>query len=1008
MSRERAAGTLTLGVLLLVLIRTAGAQQLPFRRYGVADGLPNGSVTAIHQDSKGFLWVGTRAGICRFDGERFITLDSRSGLPHPLINAIAEDKAGRIWVGTNGGGLASISPDHGMRIAAFRIDSRPGSERVNSLAFDRLGHLWCATDAGLYKGILVDEGPPQMTAIVAHPETAGLMPVLKDPDGSLWFGIFHEVIHVDGDSVERIPTPVGAAFDEVTGLVRDSSGRLLAGFGASVSALEGSEVKRSGFTKGFTPALFPISLPAGQKIYQMLSGPKGTIWIASRRGLLKWQGSGVATYGSLNGLGSDLLFSLANDREGNLWIGTQNAGLVRLSIDSGVRYTAREGLPEDSVAAVVPTGDGSATLSLLNGGLAELHGDRVVRVSGSDRPPFNRTSLRLARDGRKCWWLGTDSALFRVDGPSVDLARAERIRSEEENDILLVEAPFHLDPAGDLWASSRDGTVWRFPSGASRPVAAFRNPPVSGDDSLGRLLMTRSGVLWVATARRFGRISGTRFEPVETGVSFSQTPVRALLQDSVGRLWVGLRNGGLLTAPDPESAAPRFAPVGRRGELSSTSVLSLAEGVRGEVLAGTERGIDVCDPRGLLRHLGAANGVPETRVTMLAKETSGPLWAATADGVVRLASTGAGPARLPAPVYLRRISIADEARPRLENGSLRSMDLSLPPSPSLSIEWTGVSLSDAGALHYQFALEEVDKAWSGPTTERSVSYVRLPAGRYRFRVRAVTPDGLVSEEPAVLSLSVPPPVWRRLWFLSLVALGLGLVARVVYRARIERLLAVERIRTRIASDLHDDVGSSLSRIAVLSDAARRVSGEIDSEVGERLDRIAEISRELVDTMSDIVWAVNPARDRLRDLSQRMRRFAEDLLGAAGLELSLSLPSPEEDVPISADVRREVLMIFKEAVHNVLRHAGARSVAIRVERVGGRILLSVKDDGCGFETGAPREGNGLSNIALRSARLGGTLVILSTKGEGSEVRLTSPLRPANAARKSPGDQRDSGS
>jgi len=211
-----------------------------------------------------------------------------------------------------------------------------------------------------------------------------------------------------------------------------------------------------------------------------------------------------------------------------------------------------------------------------------------------------------------------------------------------------------------------------------------------------------------------------------------------------------------------------------------------------------------------------------------------------------------------------------------------------------------------------------------------------------------------------------------------------------YRYRVAQLIRLERVRTRIASDLHDDIGSSLSQIAILSEVARREFGETDSRVTEPLQRIASVSREIVDSLSDIVWSINPAHDRVGDLAQRMRRFGGEVLESRDVQWEFRFPGHTHDLQLDADTRREVFLIFKESVHNLMRHSGCSAAETTLEIKDGELILTIRDNGLGFDATQIHSGNGLTSMRSRATRLGGCLEFLSD-GRGAGLVLHVPVR-----------------
>src|SRR5262249_23816543 len=313
-----------------------------------------------------------------------------------------------------------------------------------------------------------------------------------------------------------------------------------------------------------------------------------------------------------------------------------------------------------------------------------------------------------------------------------------------------------------------------------------------------------------------------------------------------------------------------------------------------------------------------------------------------------------------------------------------------------------LSFAPGEVLRYQYKLEGADQDWGPPTEQRSVTY-RLAPGRYKFLVRAVNSDDLPSGTPAVITFRILPPVWARWWFLALVAIGTALILYRFYRYRVARLLELERVRTRIATDLHDDIGSSLSRMAILSEVAKqRMDGADRQQASSILTEIAESARGVVESMSDIVWAIDPRRDDLSNVVFRLRQFASDLLGANGIAWTLQAPSEFDKVNLNPKQRRPLFLIFKEAINNSARHSACRSVRLRLSIVHNRIIAEIGDDGLGFavpllhQQGGNGPGvHGLENIRMRAAQLGGYLTIDSSPDRGTLVRVEVPLKKTKA-------------
>ena len=291
-------------------------------------------------------------------------------------------------------------------------------------------------------------------------------------------------------------------------------------------------------------------------------------------------------------------------------------------------------------------------------------------------------------------------------------------------------------------------------------------------------------------------------------------------------------------------------------------------------------------------------------------------------------------------------------------------------------------------LLYQYKLEGGSQDWSASTAERSVN-LSLSPGSYRLLVRAISTDGTLSQTPASVSFIILRPIWQRWWFVTIAASLVALAAYAFYRYRVARLIELERVRTRIATDLHDDIGSNLSLIAMVSEVAKDQASKGGPEVIERLALVARTSRQSVDAMSDIVWAVNPKRDHMHDLTERMRRFASDTFSARDIEFQFSPPAAGQDIKLGADIRRQVYMVFKEGVNNIAKHSGCARAEIDVRISGGHLIVRLSDDGKGFEPGGECDeygGNGLVSMRGRAESIGGKLEVVSRPGAGTTVTL----------------------
>ena len=958
------------------------AQTLAFRRYDVPQGLAHSRVNCIFQDSKRFLWIGTWEGLSCFDGSGFESYGEDSGLGTALVNTVAEDPTGRLWVGTNGNGLARLLEDPaeisaappGVRFEAFRVgDDDPASENVDEVLFAEHGTPWCLTDAGVFRGQWKVGGGLAFECVVrGKPRNLNATrAACLDSRGRMWFGVGERLVVVEGGRVDELELPPGFPTSLVL-LEAAHDGRILAAHARGLF-----ELREPGGAAPIDWRPIHLDLEPGREIRCLASDGAGRTWVGTSKGLFLLGADFPRLFTAAHGLPDDFVRTLHVDDEGHLWIGTNSRGACELGQETIVRWSRAGGLPSDDVVAVVESADGRIYGSTSLAGLFEIVGERAVPIAGSGLPPFDRVGPRLFQDARGGWWVGAEDGVHRSPGPELRLGEGE---IEGFAGLPVVGAPdaFCEGTAGDVWIGSTNDAVLRVAPG-SAPSEVLSGLP----SAPGPMHFDRSGTLWIGARRSILRLRAERAETLEPSEGLPETSPRAFHQDRAGRFWIGLRNRGVSMTEEPAAAQPRFRNWSTREGLSSGAVWSIAEDRFGRIYLGTGRGLDRLDPEsGLVEHFTEAEGLPGSVVNDLLADAGGDVWIATSGGLARLRPAPPRDAP-PAPtVVIRRVQLAGREVPLPERGVSA---WTLPPidqaQANLRVEY--VEPGPERGVQYEYRLEGAGGGFSAPTEQRSVDYARLAPGDYRFVVRS-TRGG----SPGSLEFRVLPPLWRRGWFLAAAAALVAAVAYALHRSRVRRVLALEGVRTQIATDIHDDLGSGLAQIAILTEVAKR---ESPPSAQGHLDEAARLARSMRESMSDIVWAIDPRRDRFADLVQRMRQAAFNLLEAEGLRVEFRAPADEaiEGVGLAPDRRRHLLLALKETLTNVSRHARASTVEIEVKLESRELVLTVQDDGAGFDPSVERRGNGLASLERRARSLSGTIEIRSAPGKGTRVEIRVP-------------------
>ena len=986
---SRVAALLVFGVSLL------GARHLPIQVYTTVQGLPRNLVECMTFSPNGMLWLCTSEGLARFDGYHFQVFGPGQGMPSRRILDLAASRRGAYWL-VSGAGVCRFSPDSKIGQPCRLLDSEPKLAQVftDTILESDGGVTWFADGVRLYR-VSADERRLESVALPL-PQGEQITMLADGAEGDLL---------VSTDFHLYSWKPAGAP-------------RLLSGQVGAIGCLQNLRLAAGDYLIAATNGLFRLTYKGTYNLSQLAVGGitrvnvvlrrrDGSVWIGGNGGIERVDfdaAGGLETldhYTAEDGLPSSEIVWLTEDLQGNLWGATEGAGIFRIAAGGFVTYFTQDGLgPTDRIASIFEDGARRLVVEPSWGSQPRF----VVRSGGRFQevplrhPPalryfgwgWNQLTVR-AHDGE--WWIPSGQGMLRYP----KLARTEdvshvmpRYYAEPELGCREVFRLFE-DAAGDVWLSclapERKLMRWRRSSGQ---FEAFH----AGDGWLENAVamairQAPDGTIWVGSGSSVFRFRAGRFErflpaPVNTNPS-----IRDLMVDHAGRVWVATDFEGMFRCDNTGDAHPVFRQYTSREGLSTNSVQTLQEDGAGFIYAGTAAGVDRIDPQApansrRIRHFTAADGLPEAQLTTSFRDSRSHLWFGSLHGLSEF-----DPARLPRhpppPVYIMRVRVRGEEVPLPWEGARRmALDLSSGRN-QLEVDYAGVDPGAAGSLHYQYRLAGIDRSWSAPVDELSVNYARLPSGSFRFEVRAVDAEGQVSPQAAAIDLTVAAPIWRRWWFVIGMPVMLALAIVRIYDYRLRNLLAVERLRTRIATDLHDDIGASLTQISILSELARR------SYAPQVLADVANIARDVGQDMSDIVWAVNPRHDRFEGLVHRMRRFASDTLGGAEIGLEFEADKLPPDFAVPLDARRPLYLVFKEAVNNVARHSGATRAAIRLSLDHHRLKLVVQDNGRGFDPAAVHAGEGLASIVRRLRELDGTAIWEPAHGGGTRFTAAVPLR-----------------
>jgi ligand-binding sensor domain-containing protein/signal transduction histidine kinase len=984
------------------------------RTWHATDGLPSDSVTAIMQSHDGFLWIGTSAGLVRFDGVKFTEVRPAASPLNNLtgVTALCEDRDGDLWVGTQENGLFQLSGGK-----TLHYGRREGllSENVTSLAADNRGRVWIGSHSGLslwngtaFIGLTKREGLPD--------DSVSGINVARS--GAVWITTRVGMCrYIDGRIVPyAFQTESQGRSPEYLGAYEDQRGNLWA-FGDTylVNLTEG---KRFNY--------FRSSEPGSLRIWSLCEGHDGRLWIGtSGRGLFCFENNRFQPVILDENRWPYDVRSICEDREGNLWLGTSGGGLVELRLQSVYVLREGQGLPNSLPTALALDANGRLYVGLQRGGLWSGETGRFNPVAGSGGLELQGliSSVCVAQDGTI--WAGTlGDGLFGLrNGRGVHYGSADGLADDEvlAMSITAGDAVWLSTAAGGLHCVTNNRIV-RY-----GPAEGLPEAPVTA------MVPAAGGGLWLGLENgQVLREQGGQFKMSKPADNITGQPVLALFEGDGGRLWIGTAGGGLACMLDGVGLN-----WSTNNGLPDATITGVVEDEAKNLWLGTGCGIyrisrkDVRqalnNPQNHLscRLVSPARTMPESSTAfggiraLLAPD--GVIWFATSGGMMNVDTRRSDAEPPPFPVYIESATINGDPPMSLLRGGL------WPPAGtnlvfvgpvdlrSLEIHYTAVNFSAPQEIQFRHKLEGSDADWVDDAGARVAHYGHLPRGNYRFRVAARMGDGPWLEAGEPFGFTVPTPIFFQTWAIGLyVIAAISLVAgtvRIISHRRLRRTLArlaqersVERERMRIARDMHDEMGSKLTKISFLSEHVQMDVLPAGPAL-EKIQSIAQTSRDLLQTMDEIVWVVNPRNDTLENLVAYLSHYAVEYFQNTPVECELRLPQELPQYPLSSEARHNLFLTFEESLNNVLKHSGATKVKVAMSVEGHEFDIKITDNGRGFQAPPPpaangeaatgRRGNGLRNMRQRLTTIGGACVVTSQPGGGTTVTLQIRLNENSA-------------
>jgi ligand-binding sensor domain-containing protein len=965
-----------------------------FRTYTVRDGLPHNTIFSINQDRKGYLWVATDGGIARFDGYRF----DNSVMPEvnseqAFSQYIDRSPSGRLAFATFMNGVMAEQDDGSFR-QYLRHEKQLGKNVVRTLK-------WLSDETILFsesRNVNLIAGDT-IRQLYDRGRSGNLFQTLEhDRLGNIWFGGLNGLgILFAGDTVKEpyyLPEMEGVF---VVKLLLTPDNRLLAGTDNGYYEIALLSARKGDLRYIITQ---PCQELRGQRINHLYRDRQGDVWVSLvSNGLMQIRHNHIIRHiTQASGLPAEGAMCLFQDSEENYWVGTTE-GISRLYSLDDYSYTHDN---KQLKGITLFEQDRHGRLWLFAGTTLYLIDHDRVGARPIGETPFAGSELTAIAFVRNTAWFFTDAGLYSI--PCDGTIRWEALKKEIDfrKQHLQDLKCFYFDDDDNrrLWMGFNDG-LYTYAANRLTKVDILSGKPVHLRPK--DIVKDRYGYYWVGDytfgLHRFEEVQGVKegstlrlmqsYESLKPDSAFATAWVQDLMLDRNGDLWLSSLYTGAYRLHIDENGVKDYRLYSTAEGLSSNDITQITEGPNGSIWFATRNGADrlitAVDGRERIIHYNEKNGLgryvyqilPDDSITYISYE----------EGFFAVNSR-LGPQADNGPLNVIITGITVMGKTDTTALLQPQQRYRLPYYRNfISFAFTAIRLKNNEGIEYQTMLEGIDREWSPYSDRHYASYNSLPHGRYSFRVRARMINSDREEPVTTFRFTINRPWYLTGWFFLMTIALLATIGYFIYINHIRHLLKLQRLRTKIAADLHDDIGSTLSSISIMSDI---LQSQLDNtpRAGEMIQTIGINAHDMLESMDDIIWSVNPSNDVFRNLALRVREYAIFLFESKDIRFQITTPAEMDRLPLPMDLRRNIFLIVKEAVNNLVKYADCTEAVIRFGYSHSFLTVHIRDNGKGFEPEKNHNSrNGLKNMTQRATQIRGSLSIVSEPGKGTEVSLT---------------------
>ncbi|MGB5531210.1 MAG: two-component regulator propeller domain-containing protein [Ignavibacteriaceae bacterium] len=981
-------------------------------------------ISAIFQDSDGFIWVGTINGyLNRFDNKteifkRFFINDFFSTIRTPennfydyplafsrdqinTISTIAEDTAGYLWIGTWGNGIIKYDRKNRTGTHIYNNPDDPNSlssNRVLDILADKDGNIWIATFGGGIDKLVKDYSVsnnlnPKFLRYKAQDNIENslsdnkVITLFEDKIGNLWIGTFYGGLN-KLDVINKYYPPDKAEFltyvnkqsnsnslsnNTVMAIEQDFDGNLWIGtFGGGLDRFEIASETFVNYSRNSSHnSQFP-----DVELLSLFIDRSGILWAGSHlgEGVTKIQ-QNISNFEIINRqsmgnlkLNDDVVWSLMKDREDNLWVGTYRGGINILDFKSKQTKILKNlpqtnSLSDNHVRSFAQDKFGNIWIGTYSGGLNRInHNSEKIDVFKNESSNINSLSANQVLDiyveSENAIWVATfGGGLNKLSFSKNSSGKPDfKVLKHNPSDPSSIsdDRVYSIlkDSKGNFWVGTYGGGLNKLNEKTFKFESYIHNPNDLKSISSNKVLCiieSSKKEIWIGTSgsglNKFDHESKS-FKTYSIAQGLTSTVVYGILEDNSSNLWLSTDDGIFLF----NSATEKFTQFG------------IEDGAQSLEFSG---GAYFKDSKGIM-YFGGINGFNYFNPDSIVINSYIP------------------------PVVISSIKILDEKVKGNPDELILSHDQNY-----ISLEFASLDFSFPNRNKYSYILQGFQKFWTnteGP--KRSATYTNLPAGEFTFLVKGTNSDGIWNEKATAIRIIINPPFWQTWWFATLAIIIIAFFIYYLSTIRIKNQLEIEKLKLKIASDLHDNIGSGLTEISILSELAERNGDNTNSVLKIDLHKISDTARNLVDSMSDIVWVVNPQRDSLHDLIVKLKDSYNEFFSSIGISFQVKNVEKSDDIKLPMEYKQNLLLMFREAINNAIKHSICKKIILEAFFKNDLIEIVLKDDGVGFDSEQIHYGNGIRNMRDRAKKLKGNIKLESEVEKGTTIKFSGKIGKLN--------------